>query len=169
MYRIIGISLIVVSCSGFFWKKVQQVCVKYNNLRELKKGITHLKHELSHSACELPLIFKKVSQLLDGEVSSVFKNIGTELAKNEISDMKLLWETSGGKDLLLPESAKKVTEELIYNIGKKELETEIEKLERAIVLLEQIETEEREKTQKDKKLLCTVGASFAAAVVILFI
>ena len=84
-------------------------------------------------------------------------------------DMKQLWETSGGRNLLLPESAKKVTDELIYNIGKKELETEIEKIESAIVSLEQIETEEREKTQKDKKLLYTVGASVAAAVVILFI
>lgn len=169
MYRIIGIVLVIVSCGGFFWDKIRKISEKYDNLQEVKKGITHLKHELTHSACELPLIFKKVSKLLDGEVSSVFKNIGTELAKNEISDMKQLWETSGGRNLLLPESAKKVTDELIYNIGKKELETEIEKIESAIVSLEQIETEEKEKTQKDKKLLYTVGASVAAAVMILFI
>ncbi len=169
MYRIIGIALVVVSCGGFFWKKVRLLSEKYENLKEIKKGITHLKHELSHSVCELPLIFKKVSQLIEGAVSDVFKNIGTELSENEISDMKLLWENSGGKDLLLTDSAKKVTEELIYNMGKKELDTEIEKIESAVVSLEQIEKDEREKTQKDKKLLCTVGASFAAAVVVLFI
>ncbi len=169
MYRIIGIVLITVSCGGFFWTKVQQLSEKYDNLKEIKKGITHLKHELSHSACELPLIFKKVSQLTEGAVSDMFKKTGLSLAENEISDMKLVWETSGGKDLLLPDSAKQVTEELIYNIGKKALGTEIEKIESSIISLEQIEAEEREKTQKDKKILCTVGASIAAAFVILFI
>lgn len=169
MYRIIGISLVVVSCGGFFWKKIQKLSEKYNNLKELKKAVTHMKHELSHSACELPLIFKKVSQLTDGEVSCVFKNIGLALTENEISDMKTVWQNSGGKELLLPDSARKVIEELIYNIGKKELDTEIEKIESAVVSLEQIEAEEREKTQKDKKLLYTIGVSFAAAVVILFI
>ena len=169
MYRIIGIVLITVSCGGFFWTKVQQLSEKYDNLKEIKKGITHLKHELSHSACELPLIFKKVSQLTEGAVSDMFKKTGLSLAENVISDMKLVWETSGGKDLLLPDSAKQVTEELICNIGKKALDTEIEKIESSIISLEQIESEEREKTQKDKKILCTVGASIAAAFVILFI
>lgn len=169
MYRIIGVVLVAVSCGGFFWNKTETLTKKFNNLKELKKGITHLKHELLHSVCELPLAFSKASETVEGDVLVLFENMGKELAKNEIADMKLLWETSGGTDLVISESTRRIAEELIYNIGRKELDTEIEKIDNALNSLERTEAEEKEKTQKDKKLLYTLGASFFAAVVILFV
>lgn len=169
MYRIVGILLIVISCGGFFLRRIQTISKKFDNLKEFKKGITNLKYELSSSGSELPLIFEKVSEMVKGDVSVLFKNMGKELAKNEISDMKSVWKKSGGEELLLSREGYKIVTELIFNIGKKELNTEIEKINSAIFLLEQEESKEREKTQKDKKLLCTVGVSLVVMVVILFI
>lgn len=169
MYRIVGILLIVISCGGFFLRRIQAISKKFDNLKEFKKGITNLKYELSSSGSELPLIFEKVSEMVKGDVSVLFKNMGKELAKNEISDMRSVWKKSGGEELLFSKEVYKVATELIFNIGRKEINTEIEKINSAIFMLEQIEIEEREKTQKDKKLLYTVGASLAVIVVILFI
>ncbi len=169
MYKFIGIGLICISLGGFFWKKAQTLCQKYENLKEILKAVTHIKQELSFSSVELAELMARVCDSLQGNFGQVLKNTTKVLADKKTTDMKSAWEESGGGELLLTDEARKITEDYFFNIGKKSLDIELEKTEKTIQTLSFLEKEEREKTNKDKKLLYTMGASVAAAIVILVI
>ena len=118
---------------------------------------------------ELSQLLDKTAENVSGDISQVLGKIARILTTDKTMDIKSAWKKSKGSELLLSDEAKKITEDYFYNIGTKSLDIEIEKTEKTISAFELLDKEEREKMTKDKKLLYTVGASVAAAIVILVI
>lgn len=168
MFKIIGALLVITAVGGFVCGKSQAAVQKYNNLKEMIKALTYLKQELSFSAGELGVICRSIGGRTQAEISHVFLKISNILEKRT-TDFSQAWREATEGNILFCAQAEVAVLDFVNNLGKKSLDIELENISKTKEILEEIETAEREKTAKDKKLLYTLGVSFAVALVILII
>ncbi len=168
MYKIIGMLLVGGALSGFLYNKAQTMSKEYENLKEMIKALTYLKQELSFSAGELWRVCRTIANRTKNDVSEAFLKTANILEEKP-SDFYTSWSEATQGVSLFSKEAQSAISDLIYNLGKKSLDIELENIEKTKEILEQTEIYEREKTAKDKKLLYTLGVSAGLALVILSI
>ncbi len=169
MYKIMGIGLIALSLGSFTYLKVEQIKERFLNLKEIKRAITYLKHELSFSGDKMSVLCNKISNNVSGQIAEIFKGIAEILDGEENIDIFSAWQKMTCGKQLFSEQAEKEVSDFFKNFGKKTVEIEIENLNRTEGILEMLILEEKEKFEKDKKLIYTLGAAISAVIVILAI
>lgn len=168
MYKIIGLFLTLCASWAFLYSKGQIIDKRYTNLKEMIKALTYLKQEISFSAGELGMVCKKVSHVTQGDVSAVFYEIVNILEENP-SDFSSAWAAATDGKMMFSREAEMLLCDLAQNLGKKSLDIELENVQKAKEVLEQLKEHEKIKSAKDKKLLYTLGVSAGFALVILVI
>ena len=169
MYKALGAIMMCTASFGMILKLVRFSGEKYTNLTEMIKAVIQIRQELTFNASELFRILEKASQKTEGGVSEALAECSQKLESDRSADFKTIWQTATEGKTLFSQQAERVVQELAENLGKMSMEAEVENLEKAKNLLTQIESEERIKTQNDKKVIYTVGGAATAALFILMI
>jgi len=142
---------------------------KYENLKEIKKAITYLKQELSFSVSEISFLSKCMAENTKGEISHILGDVHTFLSEDKTLDFKDAWYKSKGDKSLFTFEAEKIVDSLFKDLGKRTLDIELENITKAEKRLEILESEEKEKYKKDKKLIYTLGVTACAVMLIVAI
>ena len=169
MFKALGIILIAISLGLFSYKKVDIKKQQLFNLSEIKRALAILKNELSFSMPEMSFLCKKVAEDTVGEISSLFNSIEKNLKKDSTMDFLNAWQNETLKNKLFSDEAQKEILGFCNNFGKKTIDIELENINKTEKNLEILLKDEKDKYQKDKKLIYTLGAAIGAVVVIIVI
>ena len=167
MFKAVGIILILVSLGSFVLDKVENKKAIFLNFCQIKKALNFLKHELSFSTPEISKLCSKTSSHIEGEISDIFKELSDNLKHN--ADFFTAWQTATKNKSLFSDNVNNIILDFVKAFGKKTLDIEIENIEKTLLALEMIETEEREKYIQDRKLIYTLGTAVGAVIIILVI
>jgi len=169
MFKVIGIVMILVSCGIFTFSKVSVLTKKYENLKEIKKAIVCLKHELCFSVPEISVLCKVMAEKTKGEVSDVLHSAALRLEEDKTLDFETAWNDEKKNKELFSAETEKIVSTLFKDLGKMNLDIELDNIGIAEKRLEATEIEEREKYKKDKRLILTLGAALGALILIVVI
>lgn len=169
MFKVLGVIFILFSLGVFTYRTVEQKKRQLTNLKEMKKAITFLKHELTFSMPEMATLCKKVAQKTEGDISKAFLNTEKIIHNDSSIDFSNAWQmTIEDKKLFSPAAEREILD-FSKEFGKKTLEIELENLKKYESELHLLEENEKEKYLNDKKVTCTLGAAMGAVLVILVI
>lgn len=167
MYKLAGIVMIVISCSGYVFMRAGAVKARYENLCCIKSAITYLKHEMSFSASQINVLCKKMAQQTKGKVSEVLSECARLLDGDKTLDFANGWIKAKGEKQLFCQEAENIVCDFFANLGKKSIDIELDNIKKTEERLEMLILGEEEKTKKDIKLIYTLGGAACAAVVIM--
>lgn len=169
MSKLMGVVLVFFSLGALLYKKVEANKRKLTNLYEIKKALINLRQEMSFSSPELPQLCKKIAKHAKGDIKELFANI-KELIKSD-SDLGFYdaWRMATEDKNLFSKEVLTVLSDFSYKFGQRSEEIEKENLIRATEALDNLETTEQEKFEKERKLIYTLGFSLVAFLVILVI
>lgn len=169
MYKIVGIALVVLSSGLFTYLKVERMREQFLNLKEIKKAITYLKHELTFSGDKISGLCKKISDNTSGPIAQIFMDIAEMLDGENNIDIFSAWQSKTCDKQLFSKQTEKEISDFFKNFGKKSIEIELENIKKTEDTLQMLISEEGEKLIKDKKLIYTISAALCAVIVILAI
>ncbi len=164
--------MVVLSVFLFSYYKADEIKKRFENLKQLKRGLTIIKNEISFSSQEMENVAKELSEILDGDCAEAFFSISENLKENPCKSFGQAWSEAMdkmGKNAFLPVSAKKIMNEFAMKSGQMSKDIEIENIDKTITLLEEeIKAESRE-SEKNRKLIFSLGGITGLSVLIILL
>ncbi|NLK27555.1 MAG: sporulation protein [Clostridiales bacterium] len=154
--KIIGCILVIASSTamGFFFSNEMKLRVE--NLKELKKLIVLLRGDIRYANTPLPEAISAIARRNPGTFESFFKNTASKLHEFSGHTFAEIWKEAVNKELGDTSLTKKDKEHLIEfgeNLGYLDKDMQLNTLDLYIIQLEE-EVAELSKTVKEKAYLC---------------
>lgn len=164
--------MIVFAAFMFSYTKADELKRRLENLKQLKRGLTIIKNEISFSSREMQGAAQELSETLSGDFKDVFFSISQNLYKNPDKSFGQAWEegTKGyAKGSLISENALKIMKDFSCFAGQKSKEIEIENIDKTINLLEDEIKNENEDFSKNRKLIFSLGGITGLSLLIILL